>query len=67
MTYVVFDSINHILGDTGVFRGKSDTSTWSIDKCGGVGVEAVVAARPATGKRAAVLISCSRVGEGTSD
>ena len=40
---------------------------WSIDKCGGVGVEAGVTARPATGQRTAVLISSSRANEGASD
>ena len=43
VTPVAFD-------DTGVFRCKSDPFTWSIDKCGGVGVEVGVAAKPATGK-----------------
>ena len=47
-TCAAFDGINHILADTGVFPFKSDTSTWSVDKCRGVGVEAGVAARPAT-------------------
>ena len=51
VTCVAFDSINQILADTGVFRCKGDTSTRSIDNCGGVGVEAGVAARA----RAAVL------------
>ena len=66
-TCVAFDSTNHIIADTGVFRCKSDTSTWSIDKCGGVGMEADVSARQATGKRTVVFISCSRVSEGASD
>ena len=35
VTCVAFDSINHVLADTGVFRCKSDASTWSIDKCRG--------------------------------
>ena len=66
-TCVAFDSINHALADTGVFQCKSDTSTWSIDKYEGVGVEAGFAARPATGERTAVLISQSRVSEGASE
>ena len=66
-TCVAFDSINHILAGTGASRCKSDMSTWGIDKCGGVGVEAGVAARPAKGERTAVLTSSSRVSEGTSD
>ena len=64
---VAFDGINHVLVDTGVFRCKSDASTWTIDKYGGVGGEEGVAARPATGERTAGLISCSRVGESASD
>ena len=67
VTCVAFDSITNIIADRGVFRCQSDTSTRSIDKCGGVGVEAGVAARPAIGERNVVLISCSRVGEGASD
>ena len=66
-TCVAFDSINHILAGTSVFRYKSHASTWSIDKCGGVGVEAGVTARPATGQSTAVLISSSRANEGASD
>ena len=66
VTCVAFDSINPIITDTGVFRCKSDTSTWSIEKCGCVGVEAGVAARPATEERTTVLISGSRVSEGAS-
>ena len=30
VTCVAFDGINHVLADTGVFRYKSDASTWSI-------------------------------------
>ena len=63
VTCLAFDSINHILADTGVFRCKS----WSIDKCGGVGVEAGVTARPLIGGRTAVLISSNRGSEGASD
>ena len=48
---VACDGINHVLDDTGVFRCKSDTSTRTIDKYGGFGVEAGVAVRPATGGR----------------
>ena len=38
-----------------------------INKCGGVGIKAGVAARLATGECTAVLISCSQVSEITSD
>ena len=40
MICAAFDSINHFLADTCVFRCKNDASTWGIDKCGGVGEEA---------------------------
>ena len=64
---VAFDGINHVLADTGVFRRKSDASTWTIDKCGGAGVEEGVTARTATGEGAEVVIGCSPVSEITSD
>lgn len=63
LTCAAFDSINHFLADTCVFRCKNDASTWSIDKCGGVGEEAGVTAGPATEERTVVLISSSRVRE----
>ena len=68
-TCAAYDSINHILGDTGVFPFlvKSDTSTWSVDKCGRVDVEAGVAARTVTRECTVVLTSCRRVSEGSSD
>ena len=47
---VAFYTINHVLADTGIFRFKMDASTRTIEKCGGVGVEARVAVRLATGE-----------------
>ena len=68
VTCVAFGGIKPVLVDTGRFRCKSKVSIWSIDKCGGVDVEANIAARSAIGQRiAVVLISCSRVIEGASD
>ena len=57
VTCVAFYGINHVLTDTGIFRFKMDASTLSIEKCGGVGMEAGVPARSATGERTAVLIN----------
>ena len=51
VTCRAFDSIHHVLANTVVFRCKSDKSSWSIYECGGYGVEAGVAVRPATGER----------------
>ena len=49
VTCAAFYSINHVLAGTGTFRFKMDASTWSIENCAGVGMEAGVEARSATG------------------
>ena len=59
---MAFDSINHVLANTGVFRCKSD-ETWRIDKCGDIGVEADVAGIASPGQTTQdMLVSVIRSG-----